>query len=141
MLPHLQPVIPLSCLPLAITLGPPLQRANPSSRAKPKPTMADTLALSLALSLSTQRTLPAESALSPAGMNTCAHVHIFPCYRGCKLANEMTRDLCTSGDKADGMHKSMQVGISMRFSSFSRRFYEVHVMGKSVCKHRKYMYR
>jgi hypothetical protein len=22
-------------------------------------------------------------------------------YRGCKLANEMTRDLCTSGDKAD----------------------------------------
>ena len=48
--------------------------------------------------------------------------------RDCKLANEMTQDLCTSGDKGN----FIQVGIGMRFLSFSRRFYEVDVMGTSV---------
>jgi hypothetical protein len=63
--------------------------------------------------------------------------------KGCKLANEMTQDLCISGDEANFycMHKSIQVVIGIRFLSFSERFYEVDVIGKSVYKHWKYMCR
>jgi hypothetical protein len=44
-------------------------------------------------------------------------------YRGCKLANEMTRDLCTSGDKANfpvciKVYKFMKLESAFAFYRF-----------------------